>query len=81
MTKAEEIGQRHGIIEGFTIHSNPKIAKERFNIAMFEFGRYCAEKAFSSANGETEDDHVIVKNFIHKNFDIFWANFVETESK
>lgn len=49
--------------------------------AMEEYAKYCAKKAFSSANGETNDDHVIVKNFIHKNFDIFWANFVETESK
>lgn len=49
MTKAEEIGLRHGIIEGFSIHSNSKIAKEKFNIAMFEYGRYCAKEAWKQA--------------------------------
>lgn len=34
---AEEIGKKYGIINGFTIHSNPFIAKENFNKAMHEF--------------------------------------------
>jgi hypothetical protein len=33
----EEVGQKYGIINGFTLHSNPSIAKENFNNAMKEY--------------------------------------------
>jgi len=35
--KREEIARKHGIIDGFTIHSNPTLAKKELHEAMEEY--------------------------------------------
>lgn len=52
----EELAVKYGIMKGYTIHSNPKLAEENFNKFLKEFGKQLLELAAENAENEIEYD-------------------------
>ena len=52
----EELAVKYGIMKGYTIHSNPKLAEENFNKFLKEFAKQLLELAAENAENEIEYD-------------------------
>ena len=52
----EELAIKYGIMRGYTIHSNPKLAEENFNKFLKEFSKQLLELAAENAENEIEYD-------------------------